>query len=581
MLRSLVEHRTERFPRKFFTMNHLLQLLVLSVSLLLVSLPSGIVRAEYDYVLGRTLTLDDVEPPDNYDLQVFMDEDEAVEFIFKDCDNVMVDYLTLSAGEKKLLEDRLKRELDTDSFRVFVGEKRRKVKKYAVITNENGCFHPMTFVTSVRSDGSIDGVSVMVYRESRGKEVTRKRFLRQFKGKSVESPIRVNKDIIHVTGATTSVRGINRGVRRAVAIVDMFYLRGGNNATSAPYDQSKNGGGAPSGNESSTFSHAYFALGDIVEIVLTDTSETAASVVFKDMFAEIKRLDKMLNSMHKRGELSLVNRKAGKAGVKCGGALFDLVESTLKYCEMSGGGLDVTEGVLANRLSKGRKKFLKPKYLNPLINALSYRNIILDSVDGSGGGGEIRFKEKLTGIDASAVAKGFVVDALVDSLRGSGVKNCLVRLGGNIRVIGNGRNGAGWTIAVKDPGKDDLSCGYVTLTDKAIAITGGYEKAILKTRRVLSALPGIEYRKHADTNVVGAVVVAPTAFEADALSALSVLSTANQGMKLINNMDGVEGISLYGDESGGNDQYSDGIKEHVVLTSEKLPPRSSKPACAY
>ncbi len=65
----------------------------------------------------------------------------------------------------------------------------------------------------------------MVFREARGSEVGRKRFNVQYEGKTVLDPIRINKDIINITGATMSVRSISAGVKRVLVLVDEFYLK--------------------------------------------------------------------------------------------------------------------------------------------------------------------------------------------------------------------------------------------------------------------------------------------------------------------------------------------------------------------
>ena len=64
---------------------------------------------------------------------------------------------------------------------------------------------------------------MMVYRESRGGEVRRRRFLVQYEGKSLGSPIRINRDIIGVTGATLSVRAMNAGVKKTLGIIETAF----------------------------------------------------------------------------------------------------------------------------------------------------------------------------------------------------------------------------------------------------------------------------------------------------------------------------------------------------------------------
>ena len=63
-------------------------------------------------------------------------------------------------------------------------------------------------------------MAILVYRESRGGEVRRQRFLRQYRGKDGRDPIRINRDIINITGATMSVRALNTGVRKSLSLLE-------------------------------------------------------------------------------------------------------------------------------------------------------------------------------------------------------------------------------------------------------------------------------------------------------------------------------------------------------------------------
>jgi Na+-translocating ferredoxin:NAD+ oxidoreductase RnfG subunit len=95
----------------------------------------------------------------------------------------------------------------------------------AIVADEKGKYRPITFMTGVGPDLRVVNVRVLIYRESRGDEVRRKRFLRQYRGKHAASPIRINRDIINITGATISVHALNAGVRKALAVAAHLFGR--------------------------------------------------------------------------------------------------------------------------------------------------------------------------------------------------------------------------------------------------------------------------------------------------------------------------------------------------------------------
>lgn len=99
----------------------------------------------------------------------------------------------------------------------------------AVVADEQGKYRPITFMAGIDTDHRIVDVRVLVYRESRGGEVRHPRFLKQYRGKSLENPVRINRDIVNITGATISVNALNSGVRKALAVVQ--YLDRARNGT--------------------------------------------------------------------------------------------------------------------------------------------------------------------------------------------------------------------------------------------------------------------------------------------------------------------------------------------------------------
>ena len=94
-----------------------------------------------------------------------------------------------------------------------------------MVHNTIGKHKHMTYMVGVDTNGACSDVELLVFREARGSEVRRKRFNAQYEGKTVSDPIRINKDIINISGATMSVRSISAGVKRVLVLVDEFYLK--------------------------------------------------------------------------------------------------------------------------------------------------------------------------------------------------------------------------------------------------------------------------------------------------------------------------------------------------------------------
>jgi len=110
-----------------------------------------------------------------------------------------------------------------DEYHTFSAKQNGQVVGYATVVDEIGKVNPFTLMVSTSPDFKVRDVAVMVYREPRGGEITQKRFLAQYKGKGASDLLLLNRDIVGITGATLSVQGTNRGVHKALAVLELVY----------------------------------------------------------------------------------------------------------------------------------------------------------------------------------------------------------------------------------------------------------------------------------------------------------------------------------------------------------------------
>jgi hypothetical protein len=94
-----------------------------------------------------------------------------------------------------------------------------------MIAEEVGKYRPITFMVGTTPERAVRNVEVLIYRESRGGEVRRSRFLNQYRGKSAGDPIRTNRDILNIAGATLSVNALNHGVKRVLLTLELLAAR--------------------------------------------------------------------------------------------------------------------------------------------------------------------------------------------------------------------------------------------------------------------------------------------------------------------------------------------------------------------
>lgn len=168
---------------------------------------------------GRQAGAADIGP-----VQVFLTAEEGRRRIFPGADVFQSDARAISASLQARLQRDVGSPFHADTLRVHLAyDEHRQLLGYTVVGEQIGKYRPITFIVGIDPEFKVRGVAVLVYRESRGGQVRRQRFLRQYRGKSTDDPIRLNRDIINITGATMSVRALNVGVRRILAVTEMLY----------------------------------------------------------------------------------------------------------------------------------------------------------------------------------------------------------------------------------------------------------------------------------------------------------------------------------------------------------------------
>lgn len=154
---------------------------------------------------------------------VYLKPEEALKLLFKDSAQIIPNEKTLSEADRQKAKEALGYDLPKNVYTFYVAKTKDQVDGYALIDEQVGKVLPITFVSKISPQGKVEQVEIMVYRESHGGEVTSKRFLNQFKQKTLNDEIRLHGNIINVTGATLSSQALVVGVKRALVLWNVLY----------------------------------------------------------------------------------------------------------------------------------------------------------------------------------------------------------------------------------------------------------------------------------------------------------------------------------------------------------------------
>lgn len=195
------------------------RLCITVILLMMLSVPARAQRI-WDSDLKRFLTDQEMSIA-----EVLMSEEEGVKIMLPKSERVRKDVIKLSPEKKVQIEERIGWKFPEQSFEVYIGETGTQIDGYALVQNTIGKHKPMTYMVGIDSKGHVSDVELLVFRESRGSEIRQKRFNAQYEGKTVHDPVRLNKDIINISGATMSVRSMSAGIKRVLVLIDEFYLK--------------------------------------------------------------------------------------------------------------------------------------------------------------------------------------------------------------------------------------------------------------------------------------------------------------------------------------------------------------------
>ncbi|WP_028101691.1 FMN-binding protein [Pseudoduganella violaceinigra] len=110
----------------------------------------------------------------------------------------------------------------TDEMKLWRAEKNGKLQGWLMVDEVIGKHEFITYATAIGADGKVIGVEIMSYRETHGGQVREQSWRKQFAGKSLSDPFKLDQDIQNISGATLSCRNVMDGVKRMLVIQQMF-----------------------------------------------------------------------------------------------------------------------------------------------------------------------------------------------------------------------------------------------------------------------------------------------------------------------------------------------------------------------
>lgn len=298
-------------------------------------------------------------------------------------------------------------------------------------------------------------------------------------------------------------------------------------------------------------------FGTIMTITLYGYNSKELETIISNGFEEIDRLENIFSAKIENSELSKLNANAFNQEIKVSDELYQVLEETVKYYELSDGALDVTIGKLISMWGIGTDNERVPKAteLADYAGIRGCQYIVMDDAKKT-----VKFTDKRVQIDLGAIAKGYAADVVKKLINDADSDIYgMLDFGGNIMTIGSKAEGKPWVIGITNPFSVGSAYATINIIDKSVVTSGNYERYFEKDgvryHHILDPFTGAPSK----SGIVSATIIGDNSMQCDALSTATFIMGVDNAIKLIDSIDGVEAMFI---DDGGKVYKSNGIDKY-------------------
>ena len=284
-------------------------------------------------------------------------------------------------------------------------------------------------------------------------------------------------------------------------------------------------------------------IGFYLDTVVTLTAYVEDGQVLKDAMAECARYEQMLSRTIEDSDVWRINHAEGKP-VEVSEDTAAVLACAIRISELSGGVFDVTIAPVSTLwdFTSGTAVLPDADVLAEAAKLVDYTKIVLE-------GNTVTLPAGMM-IDLGGIAKGYIADRVKAYLEERGVEHAILSFGGNVVAIGTKPDGQEWVVGIQDI---DAPTGEAMLKTRmgggSIVTSGIYERNF--------EVDGIWYHHLLDPatgwpvqNELASVTIrSESSMEGDAVSTAAFVLGKEEGMRLVESLEGFEAIFIERDRT--------------------------------
>lgn len=274
-------------------------------------------------------------------------------------------------------------------------------------------------------------------------------------------------------------------------------------------------------------------MGTVVNLTLIHADRDLARTAVQACFETMAGLESAFSRYIPESEISQLNQF---------GALSDASEQftavltqSAVLSTVSGGAFDITVKPLLDLYQAHARLGKLPTVaeINKAKTLVDYRSVHVS-------GTSVAFDRPGMSITVDGIAKGYIVDQGVNTLRSLGFDDVMVEAGGDLLASGTKGEARPWRVGIRSPREEqNIVLGQVNVDNKAVATSGDYMQAFTPdyaNHHIIDPRTG-----YSSPGLASVTIVAPTAAQADALATTVMVLGETDGLALIESLAEHEG----------------------------------------
>lgn len=311
---------------------------------------------------------------------------------------------------------------------------------------------------------------------------------------------------------------------------------------------------------SNKISQTDFLLNTVCTITIynEENKEKNADELITEAFDLCKEYENTLSRTIDGSDVYKINHSYGQP-VSVSDSTIEVIKCAENYSKISNGAFDITIAPLSILWNfQGDNPTVPPdNEIAYLLKDVDYTKVNVDH-------NTVTLDPPVTSIELGGIAKGYIADKIAEFLDSNNVTSAVINLGGNNYTLGTKPNGSNFNIGIQDPSKTDGSIlGYVSVSSKSVVTSGSYERYFIqdgqKYHHILDPSTGYPV----ENGLCSVSIISDRSIDGDVLSTTCFVLGKEEGMKLINSLEGIQAIFVGTD---GNMYFSDGIGSDIIYT---------------